>query len=62
MKRITATLKMELLALAVWAESIHRNSQRDSELTNQSTLVVENYNLLNKYRNKEEHQENTPVL
>ena len=39
--RIMASLKIEVQAWAFLAESIHRNFQRDSELTNQSSIFVE---------------------
>ena len=41
-----ATLKIEVQAWAFLAESIHRNFQRDSELTNQSSYTAEIVSLL----------------
>ena len=49
--RIMASLKIEVQAWAFLAESIHRNFQRDSELTNQSSIFVEVTTVLIKQSN-----------
>ena len=41
LENVMASLKIEVQAWAFLAESIHRNFQRDSELTNQSSIIVE---------------------
>ena len=40
-ENVMASLKIEVQAWAFRTESIHRNSQRDSELTNQSSFFIE---------------------
>ena len=54
-KRSMATLTIELLVRAVKAESIPRNFQRDSQITNQSTRLFKFTKIL--YLSKEKKKE-----